>query len=148
MVKFNVSILNRLEIIVFFVNRKYIHKHNVIFNKTITKLVTILKKYIFFQYVNPASYLNSINMDLKCCLEYLQTCLNDSSEVAEKNIIIKQWISKEILRKYSSVYCFLLKLLLSNKNIPTTLPLSCENCFVKDFKEKAELCNFFLNNVP
>ena len=26
----------------FFVNTKYVHKHNVIFNKTVTKLVTIV----------------------------------------------------------------------------------------------------------
>ena len=42
MVKFNVSILNSLTIMLFFVNTKYIHKHNVLFNKTVTKLVTIL----------------------------------------------------------------------------------------------------------
>ena len=34
MVKFNVSILNRLEIMGFFVNAKYILKCNVILNKT------------------------------------------------------------------------------------------------------------------
>ena len=44
MVKFNVSILYRLKIMFFFVNTKYIHKHNVIFNKTVTKLVTISTK--------------------------------------------------------------------------------------------------------
>ena len=42
MVKFNVSILNSLTIMLFFVNTKYIHKHNVLFTKTVTKLVTIL----------------------------------------------------------------------------------------------------------
>ena len=42
---------------VFFVNINYKHKHNVIFNKTVTKLVTILTKY-FLQYLNPTSYLN------------------------------------------------------------------------------------------
>ena len=35
-VKFNVSVLNRLKIMGFFVNTKHIHKHNVIFNKTVT----------------------------------------------------------------------------------------------------------------
>ena len=38
MVKFNVSILNRLKIIDVFVNAKYIHKCNVILNETVTKL--------------------------------------------------------------------------------------------------------------
>ena len=55
-VKFNVSILNRLKIMVFFVKTKCIHKHNVIFNKTILKLVTILTKY-FFPHLNPTSYI-------------------------------------------------------------------------------------------
>ena len=66
-VKFNVSILNRLKIIFFlfflfflffFANSKCIHKPNVIFNKTVTKLVTILTK-CFFRYLNPTSYLTS-----------------------------------------------------------------------------------------
>ena len=43
MVKFNVSILNRLKIMGFSVNAKYINKH-VISNKTVTKLFTILTK--------------------------------------------------------------------------------------------------------
>ena len=43
MVKFNVSILDRLK----FANSKCIHKPNVIFNKTVTKLVTILTKCFF-----------------------------------------------------------------------------------------------------
>ena len=63
MVKFNVSILNRLKIMGFFLNTEYIHKHNVIFNKTVTKLVTILTKY-FFLYLNPTSYLRWSISDL------------------------------------------------------------------------------------
>ena len=59
MVKFNVSILNRLKIMGFFLNTEYIHKHNVIFNKTVTKLVTILTKY-FFLYLNPTSSLKVV----------------------------------------------------------------------------------------
>ena len=51
MVKFNVSILNRLKIMVFLVNAKYKNKHNVIFNESITKLVTILTK-CFFPYLH------------------------------------------------------------------------------------------------
>ena len=60
MVNINVSILNRLKIMCFFfANSKCIHKHNVIFNKTTTKLVTILTKY-FFPYLNPTSYLSTL----------------------------------------------------------------------------------------
>ena len=58
MVKFNVSMLNRLKKWVF-----YEYKVNTltyaIFNKTVTKLVTILTK-CFFPYLNPTSYLNLI----------------------------------------------------------------------------------------
>ena len=60
MVKFNVSISNRLKIMDFFVNTKYIHKNNVISNKTVTKLFTILTK-SFFPYLNPTSYLKKLH---------------------------------------------------------------------------------------
>ena len=46
MVKFNLSVFNRL-------------KTNVILNKTVTKLFTILTK-CFFPYLNPTSYLNML----------------------------------------------------------------------------------------
>ena len=55
-VKFNVSILNRLKVMVFFVNTKYIHKHNVIFNKTVTNF-HCFDKMFFFPYLNLTSYL-------------------------------------------------------------------------------------------
>ena len=61
MVNFNVSVLNRLKIMVFFVDAKYKHKHNVIFNKTVTKLLTFLTK-CFFPYLNPTSYLKDTIM--------------------------------------------------------------------------------------
>ena len=60
MVKFNVSILNRLKTMFFFVNAKYIDKYNVSLNKTFTKLCTILTKCVF-PYLNPTSYLNGKN---------------------------------------------------------------------------------------
>ena len=48
MLKCNVSTLNRLKIMLFFfANSKCIHQSNVIFNKTVTKLVTILTKFFF-----------------------------------------------------------------------------------------------------
>ena len=46
MVKFNVSILNMLKIM-FFANSKCIYKPHVIFNESVTKLVTILTKCLF-----------------------------------------------------------------------------------------------------
>ena len=71
MVKFDVSILNRLKIM-FFVNAKYINKHNVILNKTVTKLVTILTK-CFFPYLNPTSYLKQISKS-RSPEAVIQTC--------------------------------------------------------------------------
>ena len=56
MVKFNVAILSRLKIMGFFLNTKKIDIHNVIFSKTVTKLVTILAKY-FFPNLTHTSYL-------------------------------------------------------------------------------------------
>ena len=41
------------------VNTKYVHNYNVILNKTVVKLVTILTKCFFFPYLSPTSYLNS-----------------------------------------------------------------------------------------
>ena len=63
MVNFNVSILNRLKLMSFFVNLKYIYEHNVIFNKTVTKLVTILTK-CFSPYLNPTCYLKRAKLFL------------------------------------------------------------------------------------
>ena len=47
MVKFNVSILNRLKIMGFIVKSKYMHKYIVTLNKTVTKLFTILTNFFF-----------------------------------------------------------------------------------------------------
>ena len=64
MVKFNVSNLNMLKIFLFFlqIQSVYIHKPNIIFNKTVTKLVTILIK-CFFPYLNTTSYLRKYSAD-------------------------------------------------------------------------------------
>ena len=48
MVEFNVSTLNRLQVMGFFVNTKYIHKHIIIFNIIVTKLVTIRQNLFYF----------------------------------------------------------------------------------------------------
>ena len=55
MVKFNVSILNRLKTMFFLVNTKYIHKYNVSLNKTVTVTLHYFEQ-MFFPYLNP-SYL-------------------------------------------------------------------------------------------
>ena len=48
MVEFNVSTLNRLQVMGFFVNIKYIHKHIIIFNIIVTKPVTIRQNVFYF----------------------------------------------------------------------------------------------------
>ena len=55
MVKFNISILNRLKIMAYFVNGKYIHKHNVI-SKNCSQTSHYFGNF-FFTYLNPTSYL-------------------------------------------------------------------------------------------
>ena len=42
-------------------------------------------------------------------------------------------------QKNYKVYCSLLKIFLNNKKIPTITPLFHQNCFITDFKEKAQL---------
>ena len=54
MLKFNVLVLNRLKIMGFSVNAKYIHKHKIILNKAVTELFTNLTKR-FLPYLNPTS---------------------------------------------------------------------------------------------
>ena len=51
MVNFNVAIFNRLKIMGFFINKRYDHTNDIIFNKTFTKLFIILKK-SFLQILN------------------------------------------------------------------------------------------------
>ena len=53
MVKFNVSTLKRLKIMLFLSNTKYIHKCNIILDKTVTKIVTILTKCFSFSKSEP-----------------------------------------------------------------------------------------------
>ena len=48
-------------------------------------------------------------------------------------------------QKNSKVYWSLLKLFLNGKKTPNIPPLFYENCFMTDFKEKAQLCNIFFS---
>ena len=45
--------------------------------------------------------------------------------------------------KSSKGYCSILKSFLNYKKIPLIPPLFYQNCFITNFKEKAELFNFF-----
>ena len=87
--------------------------------------------------------INSSNIDWKCRLKYLQACLNASVEVAIEKYY-HNTVNKLInTQKNSKVYWSLLKMFLNNKKIPIMSPLFYENCFITDFKEKAQLFNFF-----
>ena len=45
--------------------------------------------------------------------------------------------------KSSKAYRSILKIFLNNKKIPLVSPLFCENCFITNYEEKAELFNSF-----
>ena len=49
-------------------------------------------------------------------------------------------------KKTSKCYWFLLKIFLNIKKIPLMPPLFHSNCFISDFKQKAELFNNFFSN--
>ena len=85
---------------------------------------------------------NSSNIDLKCHFKHLQACLNASIKVAKEKYhnIVNKLINTQ---KNSEVYWSLLKVFLNNKKIPIIPPLSYENRFITDFKQKAKLFNFF-----
>ena len=125
MVKFNVSVLNRLKITFFFLIIKHIHEHNVSFNKTLTKLVTILTK-CFFPYLNPTSYLNGKFLSLKWADIYSlwqilrRICTPRKMKIFIKNLTRKcdqirrkLWIRSYLLKKslmdsiiFSAVHIF------------------------------------------
>ena len=79
---------------------------------------------------------------MKCRFRHLQACLNASIKVAKEKYhsIVNKLINTQ---KNSKVYWSLLKVFLNNKKIPIIPPLSYENRFITDFKQKAKLFNFF-----
>ena len=73
----------------------------------------------------------------------LQACLNASNEVAKKNY--HNTVNKLInTQKNFKVYWSLSKIFLNNKKISIIPTMFLENRIITDFKEKAELFNFFL----
>ena len=86
---------------------------------------------------------NSSNVDLKCRLKYLQTCLNVSIEVAKEKYY-RNTVNKLMnTQKNYKVYWSLLKIFLNYKKITIIPPLFYENRFITDFKKKAQLLNIF-----
>ena len=83
------------------------------------------------------------NVDLKCRLKYLQTCLNASIEVAKEKYY-RNTVNKLMnTQKNYKVYWSLLKILLNYKKITIIPPLFYENRFITDFKKKAQLLDIF-----
>ena len=119
MVKFNVSILIRLKIMGFFVNTKKIHKHNVIFNKTITKIVTILAK-CFLPYLNPSSlqpdnqqpYPQSRYLKIDAYLvshdfwHQIVTLFSSYKNYKYRHVLKTQFIQKTICECRGNFYCW------------------------------------------
>ena len=113
MVKINVSILNRLINIGFFVNAKYIHKHDVIWNKTLTKLLTILTK-CFFLCLNPTSCLKNGGITTLYTLRsYPKTCIRGhphsmyvqkSSKLGPPPPLCTQWYVFALTPVYAYVF--------------------------------------------
>ena len=76
-------------------------------------------------------------------MKYLQACLNAFAEVAKEKYY-HDTINKLLnTQKNSKIYWSLLKNFLTNKKIPIIPPMFYENRFITDFKEKAQLFNFF-----
>ena len=75
------------------------------FNKKIRTLIQE-KDVTFKNYCN-----NSGNIDLKCCLKYLEACLNATIEVAKEKYYLNTVNKLMNTQKYYKVYWSLLKIL-------------------------------------
>ena len=67
------------------------------------------------------------------------------SNVLKKNFYNKIANKLNDTQKNAKAYWSVIKLLLNNKKIPLIPPLYSNNCFITDFKEKAELFNLFFS---
>ena len=89
---------------------------------------------------------NKDNPDLIYRLQLLQERLNTSIESSKERYYARIANRLSNTQKSTKTYWPLLKIFLSNKKIPLIPPLFHENCFITDFKEKAELFNSFFSN--
>ena len=83
------------------------------------------------------------NSCLRRQLNCLQDRLNDSTEASKQKYYCRMTNKLTNAEKSSKAYWSILKSFLNNKKIPLILPLFYENCFITNFKEKAELFNSF-----
>ena len=79
-------------------------------------------------------------------LKFLQERLSAITESSKERYYAKIAGRLNNTQKSSKNYWSLLKNFLNNKNIPLIPPLFHENCFITDFKEKAELFNSLFSN--
>ena len=99
MVKFNVSVLNRVKIMGFFVNTKKIHKHSIIFKKTVVKNQNshYFAKMFFFHglhgFILNWTYLNFLDFYEK------NPCWKKNVPINYFNKQQKPWIFLEIFQK-------------------------------------------------
>ena len=89
---------------------------------------------------------NKDNPDLIYRLQFLHERLSTSIESSKERYYAR--IANRLINTHKSTktYWLLLKIFLNNKKVPLIQPLFHENCFITDFKEKAELCNSFFSN--
>ena len=139
---FNSTILNILSN---FIPHEYVvcdDKDPPWFNKKIRALIQE-KNVAFKNYRN-----NKGNIDLKCRLKYLQTCLNASIEVAKEKYYHNTVNKVMNTQKNYKAYWSLLKIFLNNMKIPIIPPQFYENHFITDLRKKSNILIFsFLNNA-
>ena len=88
------------------------------------------------------------NSCLRRQLNCLQDRLNDSIEASKQKYYCRMANKLTNAENGSKVYWSILKCFLNNKKITLIPPLFYKNCFITNFKEKAELFNsFFLTNA-
>ena len=83
------------------------------------------------------------NSCLRRQVNCLQDRLNDSIEASKQKYYCRMTNKLTNAEKSSKAYWSILKSFLNNKKIPLIPPLFYENCFITNFKEKAELFNSF-----
>ena len=107
------------------------------FNKKIKFLIQ--EKYITFKRFRNDTH----NICLIRQLNFLKDSLIDSIEASKQKYYCRMTNKLTNAEKSPKAYWSILKSFLNNKKIPLIPPLFYENCFITNFKEKAELFNSF-----
>ena len=86
---------------------------------------------------------NIVNNQLRKKLSCLQQRLRDLIDDSKRKYFLRLTQKLNTIQKSSKAYWALLKIFLNNRKIPVIPPTFHNNKFATDFKEKAELFNFF-----